>query len=471
MATLAQKQQITSDNYKWYVLAVVSVGTAMSALDGGIVNVAYPSLTRYFNVPITTISWVTLLYLVTSTAALTTFGRVADIFGRKWIYLGGLVVFMLGSAICGFSTTIWQLFAGRAIEGVGVAMALSNSIALLSEVFPAEKRGMAIGVLETAVAVALTVGPTIGGFLVSAFGWQFIFFVNLPLGVLNVIAGVWILRSERVARPATNLDLPGTLSFGFGVAFLLVALTQGPEQGWLSLVTLGGLAASFVTFVFFVVRERRIANPAVDLNLFLNNRAFSAGNLVKILAYSAFIGVNFVTPFYLDRQFGLQAWTIGLAMIPFTAAMTVGSFSSSLFADRFPARQMARLGLLIMAVGTAILGFSQPAWSYYALVPGLLLSGVGMGLFITPNDKTIMNAAPRDRLGVAASTLAMTRSLGMISGVALTGTLYSLVAGARLGGANFNAEYSLQGFHLAYFSLTVLCGLGVVFMTLAVKKE
>lgn len=463
-------------NYKWLVLAVVSVGTAMSALDNGIVNVAYPEITRHFDVPVTTVSWVSLCYLLVSSASLATFGRVADIFGRKWIYLGGLVVFSLASLLCAFAPNIWFLLAARGLEGVGVAMALSNSIALVSEVFPGERRGMAIGVLETVVAVALSIGPTVGGFLVSSVGWRAIFLVNLPIGLVNILIGVFLLHNPAKATkpvPRRNLDLPGTLSFGLAIACLLISIMQGAEQGWFSPLPFGATLLFFITLTFFIRREKTIAAPAIDLNLFFGNRAFSVANFVKILAYCVFTSVNFMLPFYFDQLLKFEPATIGLALLPYTVAMTLGSFSSSFFADKFEPRRVAALGLGLMVGGSLVLVFSQPGAGWAVIIPGQLLTGYGMGLFITPNDKTIMNAAPQDRLGIAASVLALTRSLGMITGVALSSTLYSLTAGSKPGGPNFRPEQALNGFHLVFFSLAGLAffGAGLLMVLLRNKTD
>ncbi len=459
---MVEEKITTTGSYKWLVLLVVSVGTAMSALDTGVVNVAYPEMTRFFGVPITTITWVSLAYLIVSSATITTFGRLADLWGRKWIYVAGLAVFCLGSLLCGLAPTAWFLIAARIVEALGAAMALANSIALLSEVFPAHQRGMAIGTLETAVAVALTLGPTLGGYLISAFGWSAVFFINLPLGLINITLAIFLLQDVGERKTSTNLDLTGTISFGGSIALLLLVLTQGQEQGWLSLFTLGFLAVSVILLVFFIKWESRIKDPAIDLQLFFANRAFASANAAKILGYNAFFGINFMIPFYLDQLLRFDAKTIGVAMIPYTAALGTGSFSSSFLADRFSPRWLTTLGLGLVAIGAFVLAWVTPEMGYVVLIPALALSGVGMGLFITPNDKTIMNAAPRDRMGVAGSTLALTRSLGMISGIALAGTLYSFVAGSRLGGS-FDPQLSLQSFHIVFF---VVCAVALAGATL-----
>jgi EmrB/QacA subfamily drug resistance transporter len=456
---------------KWLILLVVSLGTAMSALDGGIVNVAYPQMTKYFNVPISTISWVALTYSLTSTAFLTTFGRLGDIFGRKWLYIGGLGLFSLGSLMCAFSPNIWVLFLARGIEGVGVAMALANSIALISEVFPREQRGMAIGVLETAVAVALTLGPTLGGFIISSYGWQGIFFVNLPIGAVNIVLASVVLRNAPQTNKVPNLDLPGTFSFGIAIAILLLTLTQAPDQGWTSLFTLVGFGLFGLVLALFVIRERTTSHPAVDLNLFFANRQFASASSIKILAYNAFATINFMMPFYFTWLLGFNSQMLGLAVIPFSIAFAVGSLTTSMLADRFPARLLASLGLFFLTVSTLTIGLVSPSVGYWLIAGAMIIGGLGMGLFITPNDKTIMNAAPPDRLGVAASTLALTRSLGFISGVALSGTLYSLVAGSKPGEQAVNTTLATSAFQLVFVVTAVLCLTGAILIISFIRKD
>ncbi len=449
------------NNYKWLVLTIVSLGTAMSALDTGVVNVAYPEMTRFFNVPLTTITWVSLAYLIVSSATITTFGRMADLFGRKWIYVGGLAVFCIGSLVCAFAPTIWLLLVGRVIEALGAAMALSNSIALISEVFPAQQRGMAIGVLETAVGVALTLGPTLGALLIGLFGWSAVFFLNLPLGMVNIGLGLRFLRNSGHRQATTNLDLTGTFSFGGSVALLLLGLTQGQSQGWLSGFTLGVFGLSLVLLTFFIYWERRVANPAIDLKLFFANRAFALANFTKILGYMAFFGINFLLPYYLEIMLNFDTKVVGAAIIPFTAGMLLGSLSSSFLSDRYPSRWLTALGLGMVAASGLLLGLVGPAAGYWPLLPGMALGGIGMGLFITPNDKTIMNAAPSDRMGVAGSTLALTRSLGIISGITLAGTLFAALTDGKPG-ADLNKTSAPMAFSVVYVIIAAIALVGAL---------
>ncbi len=409
-------------NYPWLVLGTVCLGTFMGAMDGSIVNVTLPLLSSIFRVDIPTIGWVVIAYQLTSTSTLGTFGRMTDVFGRRFIYISGFGVFVLGSALCGLASTALVMILFRVVQGIGSAMLVANSMALITAVFPSQKRGMAIAFLETSVSAAFTIGPTLGGFLQTWLGWRSVFYVNVPIGLGGMILAYAIIADPPREAKRRSLDLPGAIFLSAGLCAILVALTRGFDQG-VTAETFRLLAAPGVLFlVLFVVVETRTAEPTIDLGLF-RGRVFAGANAAKIFAYCAMSSVTFLMPFYLEEALHFSPTVTGLGMTALPVALAIGSMTGGPLSDRFGSHVLAPIGMIVAGAGALFLARIDPNAGYLTAMIAMLLIGLGMGLFIVPNDSAIMGAAPRDKLGVASGILATTRNLGLSSGIAFAGTL------------------------------------------------
>jgi len=449
----------TSARYPWYVLGSVCVGMVMTTFDFGALNAAYPTLAAAFDVPAAVIGWVGISYSLTLASLLAVFGRLADLVGRKRVYLLGLVVYLGGAVAASLAPHLLWLVGSRVLCGVGAAMLVANSLAIIGTHFPAQRRGLAIGAVETAVAVGLALGPVIGGMLAERLGWRALFLGSWPAGLLGLLVGFVVLQEPPRAGPRVRFDLPGAALFAMGVAALLLGLTLGATAGWRAPQVLAAFAVAAVLLPAFVAVERRVAQPMIALALF-RHPVFAAANAAKVCCYAAFMSAMFLVPFYLERALGLLPSQVGAALAPIPLALSVSALAMGALSDRVGPRPLCVAGLLGGAVGTALLARLHPAGGYPAVGISLLVLVFGLGTFIAPNDSAILGAAPRDQLGVASGILALTRSLGMILGLALAGTGLSARQAAHLAsGASADAAF-LAAFQDVFAGLVALCLLG-----------
>ena len=435
----------------WAVFATVAIGTFMATLDSSITNVAMPTLARAFaapgavSAPVTLIEWVPLAYLLTITALLLPFGRMGDRFGRRRVYLGGFCLFTLGSALCALSRSVEALVAFRVVQGVGASMAGANGAALVTQAFPRESRGKALGLIGAVVGLALTVGPPLGGMLLGLpSGWPTIFLVNLPIGALGVGMALGKLPRDAPASHAVGAPSaspapgapPARPAFDFAGAGLILAallaftlgLSRGPTWGWGSPGTVGLLGATGAGLVLFALVERRSADPLVDFTFF-RSPVFASAVLSLFLAYAAFFASIFLVPFYLERVGGLTPAGVGRVLVVVPLMLLGVSPLSGALSDRMGSRTLASLGLVLTAAGLALLAWmigrddGRPA-SVWAILGGLLVVGCGQGLFQPPNSSAAMGALPSSRLGLAGGLLAIMRNLGMLTGIAIAASVY-----------------------------------------------
>jgi EmrB/QacA subfamily drug resistance transporter len=407
----------------WRVVATVCVGAFMAALDASIVTVAIPTLHVFFHTAVATVEWVSIAYLLTLSSLLTAFGKVADQLGRARMYRTGFIIFIVGSALCGIAPSVLFLIVARVLQAAGAAFLQANSVALITHYTPAEERGRAIGFQGAAQAIGLSVGPAVGGALLAAFSWRALFYVNVPIGILGtILAGMFLPRDTR--GQAVRFDYLGSALLALFLLAFLWALSTGYEVGWTSPSIITAWGVALLALFGFLLRERRFPEPVLDLTLFRRPR-FTFGNLSGLLSYTLMYGVLFLTPFALERVLGLAPATVGLTLTAVPLAMSVTSPVAGGLADRHGPRLLTTLGMLLGGVGSAVIGLSTLSRDMPLLLVGLVLVGVGMGLFTPPNNSSVMGTASRDRLGMVGGFLNMTRSAGMSIGVALSGTIFA----------------------------------------------
>ncbi len=411
-------------SWRWFVLGTVLLGATMSALDVSIVNVAMPTLTGTFGVSMSVIEWVAMAYMLTLTIFLPLFGRLADLYGRSKLYNVGFVVFSVGSALCGVAGTAGFLIAARIVQAVGAGLLQANSVALITHAFPAGERGKAIGIQGAVQAVSMAVGPFVGGALIAAVGWRAIFLVNIPIGAIGTIAALLVLPRNEPATRKERIDYLGAALFASGLAFLVLALNDGGKLGWSSRAVLGQLAAAGVLLSALVVVELRTEHPLVDLRLFRNG-TFLLGNVTGMLSYFVLFAVMFLMPFYLEKVLRFGTQLTGSLLMPVPLAMAAVAPFAGHLSDRYGSRILTTSGMLVSALACFSLLSLDAAVHVPLLVGGLVLLGVGMGLFTPPNNSAIMGSAPRDKLGVAGGVLNMMRSLGLILGVDVAGAIFT----------------------------------------------
>ena len=413
------------------MLALVALGTFMTALDASIVNISLPSIARTFRMPIGgAVQWVIIAYLVVIAATLLTFGRLSDLVGRKRVWMAGLAIFTLGSIFCGAAGSIEELIAARVFQGLGGALVFAPSLAIISEAFAAD-RGRALGLNAVMLAVGTSVGPTLGGLITDHLTWRWIFYLNVPLSVIALLASHRVLPSSG-ARTREPLDVPGAALSAVGFACLTLALSFSQE--WRAARLLTCLVIGVAALVAAGMVERRSRYPIVDIAL-LRDRVLASALASMTLAMLALFAVGFILPFYFEelRRFSIIESGLLLTPLPVTIAV-VAPFSGAL-ADRVGSRWLASGGLALACVGLFLLARLDETSTVGDIVWRLVVTGLGQGLFQSPNARALMDEAAAGQQGQASSLYATGRVIGQSLSVALAGAIFAGLGGASAGRA------------------------------------
>jgi len=408
-----------SDFPRWRVFPPIALGVIMATLDASVVNIALPTLQRQYSVPTTTVEWVVLAYLITITGLLLTSGRLADLRGRRGIYGSGLVLFTLASLACGFAPGIHALIGARVVQGIGAALVSANGSALLVTAFPLEERGRALGAFGAMVGVGLAMGAPLGGLVIAHWSWRWVFWVNVPLGVLT-----WLLLQSRVPadRPSggTPLDAGAAATWCGALVTLMLALSRGPETGWASPLVLALFGATAVLLGAFAFLESRARHPMLPLGILLG--PLGAAVSLTLIGQAVTVAVGFHLPLYLEEVLNFNAEQTGLWSAILPLAVLFFAPLAGRLSDRFGARLLTTVGMAVTVVGLGLLtrmGTSM-AWP---LPLGLALVGAGQGLFAVPNASALLSLVPHEQLGIASGLQGTTRNLGLSSGAAIMGAM------------------------------------------------
>lgn len=472
-ASVEKRADRRQDNLpsKWAVLAILAIGIFMATLDSSIVNISLPTIALYFQVPLSgTVEWVIIAYLVVIAGMLLTIGRLADITGRKTLWVAGLVIFTLGSATCGAAPALPILIIARAFQGLGGALVMSVSPAMLTGAFPAQERGRALGMNAVFVALGTSIGPTLGGVITANFSWRWIFYVNVPLGVLGVTASLLVLR-ERHTRVSGRFDPLGAFLLAVGLVALTLGLSFGQEWGWRSWELILTLVISMLAFVLLVIAEQRVGDPVIDFSL-LRNRVFVSANVSLIMSFLAIFAVSFMLPFYLEELRSFSVVESGLLLSPLPLAIALIAPFSGALADHIGTRWLAAIGLGIACLGLLLISQLNAHSSVADIIWRLVVTGVGQALFQSPNNSALMGSAPRKRQGVAAGFLATGRVMGQSVSVALAGAIFTSLGGSIAGAllVRHHVSHALalvlqqtftEAFHTTFIACACIAALGV----------
>lgn len=442
MATAQTEQHVPPEGVdysrKWFVLAAVAMAIFLGTIDGSIVNVALPTLVDEFDTSFGVVQWVVLAYILTQATLVLSIGRVGDMVGKKPIFTAGFVVFTVGSVLAGLSPGVEFLIAFRVLQAVGAAMIFALGFAIVTESFPPSERGRALGINGTMVSLGIITGPILGGIIIEAADWRWIFFVNLPVGIIGTLTAIRFIPDVRPTR-RHRFDFAGAALFLVAFLSLLVALTWGQSIGFTDPSILGLFALSVAGGVAFVAVERRIAEPMLDLTIFAN-RDVSVNLVTGFLVFVGIAGLLLLLPFYLSDVLGFGPRSVGflLGAIPVTLGI-VSPFSGAL-SDRIGSRPVTVAGLTLLFAGyvggTFLLGIDTPV-PVFVLVGAVI--GVGVGVFQSPNNSAILGSVPPNRLGVTSGMLTINRLTGQIAGVAVIGTVWAARTASFAGGGTAEA--------------------------------
>ncbi|MFD0714332.1 MFS transporter [Paenibacillus sp. GCM10027626] len=448
---------------RWLVLANVSIGTFMSTLDGSIANVALPTIAGELQAPIHAVQWVLTAYLLTICATLPIMGKISDLVGRSRIYNYGFLLFAFGSLLCAWSGTLALLIASRVVQALGAACLMSNSQALVASIFTAGERGRALGIVGTTVSLGVLAGPGIGGILVDWLGWPSIFWINVPIGIIGFIAGLYLLPKDRSEKGKEPFDYAGSALFMLGIVLFLYTLSNGQEWGWSSAATLSGGLAALILLTGFYLWERRVAHPMLDFSLY-RNRTFAVGNITALLSFVAMFCANVMMPFYMEHVLGFTTEKTGYTMMAYPLAMAVVAPFSGWLSDRIGPNLLTNAGLAINVGGFVLLATLTAEQSAWTVAAYLLLFGIGGGLFQSPNNSSVMGAVPRQKLGTAGGLNALVRNIGMVMGIAVSVSIYTTRLQSLSGGAAAKPDSSamLGALHTVFWSAAGICMLALL---------
>jgi EmrB/QacA subfamily drug resistance transporter len=404
--------------YKWIALSVTTIGSLMVAIDSTIVILALPNMLQDLHSNLVRMTWVIIGYLLVNTVLQLTFGRMADMFGRVKMYNIGFIIFTIGSVLCGFASRDTMLITSRLLQGVGGAMLSANAMAIITEVFPANQRGQAMGINAITWGAGSVLGPVFGGLILAIASWRWIFLVNLPIGIVGTLAAYLLLHDIAPNPKGERFDIMGAFLFTVGLVCLLLGLTDGIGSSLLAPPILALLVIGIVAFILFVIRERLVSYPMLDLHLF-DNRLYALSVAAATLQSLAIFAVNFLLIFYLQGVRGYSPLTAAFLILPLSILTSIVGPIGGRLADKIGGAIPATIGLILQGAALVLLALLSPTTPYWLLALALSLMGIGGGLFWSPNTSTAMGAAPRNRLGVASATLNTMRNVGMVFSFAL----------------------------------------------------
>ncbi len=426
----------------WLILLVLCAAIFMLLLDTTIVNVAQQKIKEGLQADFSQIQWILDSYILAFAVLLLSFGRIGDIFGRKKMFIAGMAVFTVASGLCGISTWVAELLgisgataliAARVLQGAGGALMMPQTLSLITVAFPPHKRGAAMGVWGSVVALGAVLGPLIGGYIVTHYPWEWVFLINIPVGIVAILATMAIIPESRDLLASGKIDWGGLLLSAAAIFALVFGLIEGPKFGWASAQTLGLLAISALLFVVFVWWERRVNDPMVKLELF-GIRNFSVANAISIAVSFGMFGIFFPMTIFLQGALGMTPLEAGLTMMPMSLTLMVVAPISGRLSDLVGSRWILTAGLTCMTLGIVLITSQvTTTTTWRPLLPALLITGAGMGMTFAPMTAAAMSQVPPRISGSASGILNTSRNIGQLLGIAVLGSVLQSRLGLHAG--------------------------------------
>ncbi|MBU0990990.1 MAG: MFS transporter [Proteobacteria bacterium] len=453
---------------KHIIFFFVAIGIFMSTLDGSIVNIALPTIMKDFNTSLSTVKWVMIIYLLTVSSLLLSFGRLSDINGRRLIYGSGLVIFSAGSLFCAISASAGFLIVARAFQGLGAAMIMSCTPALIVDTFPGPERGKYLGMIGAVVASGLTLGPAIGGFLLHHFSWRSIFYINLPIGITAaILILVYLKGSQSDVRSKEPFDWVGSICLVISISGFILVISNGYNWGIVSFPFISITLVVMIAAGCLVAIEARFSFPVLNMNLF-KIRLFGFPVMAAITLFGALFTMIFLMPFYLMVQLKLPSFQAGnMMVIPFIFLFLIAPVSGSL-SDKIGTRFLCTAGMGLMMTALFLLSQLPPDATLIDVGWRMAIAGMGTAIFSSPNTSAAMGAVPGNRRGIAGGIVAAARNLGMVVGVSMAGAIFNYMFDLLTHGETLNTyrpelEFAfMRAFSLAMAAGAVMAGIGMV---------
>lgn len=446
------------NNYKWIALSCTSLGALFSVLSGSTLMIALPVIMKDLNASMNVVTWTIMGYMLAMTILVPSIGRMADMVGRKKLYVSRFAIFTFASFLCAISQTGMQLLIYRIVQSVGGSLMVANSTAIVADAFPKNQLGKALGINSMIISIASVAGPILGGFLIGI-GWRSIFYINIPLGIVGTLWAALQLKESSILSEKQKFDLKGTLTFSSGMLALLIALSFGGFVGWLNITVIGLIIVSIILLVLFVYIENNIDAPMLDLRL-LKTKVLAFAYASTLLNGIARGAVSFLLIFFFQGIKGIDPIVAGVLLAPLALSMMIISPISGYLSDKYGARVLSSIGLIISAIGLLGMMFITASTSTTELVIWMFITGLGSGMFFSPNTNAIMGIVPPNKRGVAAGVRTMANNAGTVLSIAISMAIISssispdamqaLFIGTQVGSEGIAIGQFISGLRMAF---------------------
>jgi EmrB/QacA subfamily drug resistance transporter len=447
---------------RWWALTAVSLATLMTYLDNNVINVAIPTIQRSLHLSVSGLEWIVSSYLLVLAGLLLAGGRLADLYGRRRVFLIGLTIFTLSSLTAGLAGSGEVLIAARAVQGLGAALVMPATLAIISHTFTnPRERTAAIAIWSAIGALGLALGPVIGGVISQHIHWGWIFLINVPIGVIAFAVSIPFIAESRSESPDRRLDIPGLVTSAVALTSLTYALIEGHDRGWTSGLIIGAFALSAAATAVFLAIESRVRQPMIRLEVF-RARQFSGGTTMSMIWAFGVLGIYFFTSLYLQGILGFSPTKAGLAFVPMAVFAMLASTIAPRVASAIGGHRAVSAGVLLMTVGLLLFARLGAGASFAALMPGFVVFGAGIGLMNVPLTSTVLNGLPSEQAGIASALMNNSREMAGLLGVTVIGAVLRAQQGASLRGGASAPQAFLDGYHTGLWVTIGLLAAGVV---------
>jgi EmrB/QacA subfamily drug resistance transporter len=458
-----------AENKKWWTLAAVSFGLFMIMLDNTVVNVALPSMQRSLHLKVSELEWVVTGYALTFGAFMLTGGKLADLFGRRLMFVIGLLVFAASSLACGLAASATILIAARVVQGLGAALMNPSTLSIITVTFPPRQRGTAIGIWAGVSALALAIGPLVGGLITQHVNWNWIFFINVPIGAIAVVAAFAFITESRDTSAEQRADVPGLASSAAALFALTYALIEANSYGWSSTRIIASFAVAAFSMLGFIVLEHRQRLPMLDLSLF-RNKTFAGANTVMLFVAIAMFGVFFYISLYMQQVLDFSPTQAGASFLPMTILIILIAPQAGRASDKLGSRWLVGAGLVFVAASLVLFSRLEVDSGFWSLLPAMLLGGAGMALAMTPTTAAAMASVRADKAGVGSAVLNSMRQVGGSLGIAIMGAIVASGTSAGFAAGEDHRHAFVRGLHSGLEIAALIALAGSVIAIATVRK-